>query len=173
MKIYLVRHGETEWNRLHKRQGRTDIPLNETGIKQAEELHDKLKDFEFDVCYSSPLSRARQTAEIVVSGRSEIIYDDRLMERSFGTLEGTDPATWNLEDDWSVKLNVRKKGMEPVRDLLARGRKILDTIIQDNKDDAKILIVAHNGILRAIHWNIVGYNSETNLREFRLKNTPR
>ena len=170
MKLYLVRHGETEWNRLHRGQGRTDIPLNDTGIKQAEELRDKLKDFDFDVCYSSPLSRAKQTAEIIVGSKSKIIFDDRLMERSFGTLEGTDPVTWNLEDDWDVKLNVHDKGIEPVRELLARGKAILDKIVHDNEDSAQILIVAHNGILRVIHWNIVGYTDETDLREFRLKN---
>ena len=58
MRLFLVRHGQTDWNVSHKAQGQTDIPLNATGILQAEELREKLKDYQFDKCYVSPLKRA-------------------------------------------------------------------------------------------------------------------
>lgn len=76
-----MRHGKTDWNAKHKLQGRTDIPLNEEGIQMAEQAKEKYKDVNFDICYCSPLVRAKQTAEIVLEGRNiPIVYDDRLME---------------------------------------------------------------------------------------------
>ncbi len=63
MKLYIVRHGETTWNALHKVQGSADIPLAEKGIQLAARTGQALKDVPFDVCFTSPLQRARQTAE--------------------------------------------------------------------------------------------------------------
>ena len=63
--LYIVRHGQTDWNVRQLRQGRTDIELNETGIEQAMELRDKLKSVKIDVCYASPLKRAMKTAQII------------------------------------------------------------------------------------------------------------
>ena len=83
--VYIMRHGKTDWNAKHKLQGRTDIPLNEEGIQMAEQAKEKYKDVNFDICYCSPLVRAKQTAEIVLEGRNiPIVYDDRLMEMCFG-----------------------------------------------------------------------------------------
>ena len=70
-----MRHGKTDWNAKHKLQGRTDIPLNEEGIQMAEQAKEKYKDVNFDICYCSPLVRAKQTAEIVLEGRNiPIVY---------------------------------------------------------------------------------------------------
>ena len=60
MKIYLARHGQTDWNVEHKAQGRTDIPLNEVGLEQAKALGESIKNLSFDVCYASPLLRAKK-----------------------------------------------------------------------------------------------------------------
>ena len=87
--LYIMRHGKTDWNAKHKLQGRTDIPLNEEGIQMAEQAKEKYKDVNFDICYCSPLVRAKKTAEIVLEGRNiPIVYDDRLMEMCFGVYEG-------------------------------------------------------------------------------------
>ena len=64
--LYIMRHGKTQWNALHKLQGRTDIPLNEEGRKMAEEAREEYKDVALDICYCSPLCRAYETAEIVL-----------------------------------------------------------------------------------------------------------
>lgn len=66
MKIYTIRHGETDWNKLNRVQGATDNPLNEKGLQQAEETGENLKDIPFTKVYSSPLIRARQTTEGVL-----------------------------------------------------------------------------------------------------------
>lgn len=92
MKIYVIRHGETDANRANVIQGRLDIPLNDNGVKLARITGENLKGTTFDVCYSSPLIRARNTSEIVLSysgnGKTPIIYDDRLKEFDGGTWEG-------------------------------------------------------------------------------------
>ena len=124
MKVYIVRHGQTDWNVQHKAQGRSDIPLNETGRRQAEELRDKIKDIKFDAVYASPLKRARETAEIATDGEYKIVFDDRLMERSFGDFEGKEISSW-LEatgyDIGDLKLNTNVGNIEPGWDVLARS----------------------------------------------------
>ena len=91
MKLYVMRHGQTDWNVAGKIQGSTDIELNETGIKQAEATKEKLLGENIDVIISSPLKRARKTAEIIASGRDiPLIFDrffqvDRSRSKKLGT----------------------------------------------------------------------------------------
>lgn len=166
MKIYITRHGQTDWNVQHKAQGRTDIPLNETGRKQAEELRDKIKHLKFDAVYASPLKRARETAEIATDGKYKIQFDDRLMERSLGDFEGkasTEVDNWlkktgyNIED---IKLNISVGNIEPIRDVLSRTKAVLDDIKAKHSNDETILIVAHGQVVRGLHHNIVGYTDD-------------
>ena len=62
--LYIMRHGKTDWNKMEKLQGSVDIPLNEEGVSIARKAHDKYKEISFDICYSSPLVRAKETAEL-------------------------------------------------------------------------------------------------------------
>lgn len=85
MKLYLVRHGETDWNKVKKIQGQVDIPLNQFGKRLAEETAEGLRDIPFDLCISSPLSRAHETARIILYGKDiPIIKDARIEEMAFG-----------------------------------------------------------------------------------------
>ena len=89
--LVLLRHGQTDWNLLHRYQGLTDIPLNATGEQQAREANSKLKDFHFDAVYCSDLERAQTTARLALKGifpYEKIRFDRRLRERSFGIFEG-------------------------------------------------------------------------------------
>ena len=89
MKILVLRHGETEWNTCARLQGQMDIDLNENGIQLAKTTRDGIRDLNIDVCFTSPLKRARHTAEILLEGRDIPIFEDeRLMEISFGSFEG-------------------------------------------------------------------------------------
>lgn len=89
MKLYIIRHGETDWNKAFRLQGQSDVPLNEYGRQLARITADALKDIAFDVIYSSPLSRALETAQIIRRERQvPIITDERLKEISFGADEG-------------------------------------------------------------------------------------
>ena len=64
--LYIMRHGRTDWNDMHKLQGRTDIPLNSCGREMAEKAAEEYKDVPLDICFCSPLIRAKETAEIVL-----------------------------------------------------------------------------------------------------------
>jgi len=165
MKIYIARHGQTDWNIEHKAQGRSDIPLNKTGVKQAAVLRDKIKDVKFDAAYASPLQRAAETARIAIDGRNEIIYDDRLMERSFGDFEGKEINGWAEATGYDIgdlKLNTNIGNIEPVRDVLARTKAVLDDIKARHVDSETILIVAHGQVVRGLHHNLMGYNDNVN-----------
>ena len=87
--IYIIRHGKTELNKAKVLQGRSDFPLNEEGVRQAEEAAARLGDVAFAHVYSSPLIRAVQTAEIVAPQIRPVI-DERLIEMDYGPYEGTD-----------------------------------------------------------------------------------
>ena len=67
--LYIMRHGKTEWNKIEKLQGSVDITLNDEGILVAQIAHDKYKEIKFDICYCSPLIRAKKTAEIFLEGK--------------------------------------------------------------------------------------------------------
>ena len=112
--LYIMRHGRTDWNDLRKLQGRTDIPLNDAGREMAEAARKEYADVHFDICFCSPLIRARETAEIVLRGRDiPIVPDDRLKEMSFGECEG-------LENSFGIsdcKVNVLFREPEKYTDL--------------------------------------------------------
>ena len=89
MMMYIVRHGETDWNRMRRVQGHTDIALNDYGRLLARETAEGMKGIHLDLCYTSPLSRARETAQIILGDRQIPVYDDpRIEEISFGRYEG-------------------------------------------------------------------------------------
>ena len=96
MLLYIVRHGLTPWNHLHKAQGSADIPLAQEGIDLARRTGEALMDVKFDICFTSPLTRARQTARLVLGGRDiPVIPDKRIQEINFGVLEGHIMRTGN------------------------------------------------------------------------------
>ena len=98
MKLYIIRHGETPWNAEGRLQGQTDIPLNENGIRLAKITGEALKDVPFDLAISSPLKRARQTADLVLAGRKiPVLEDARIEELSFGSWEGLGCRKANFE----------------------------------------------------------------------------
>ena len=97
MNLYVVRHGQTDWNINHMILGKTDIELNEKGKKQAEEVSKKLEKEKIDLIISSPLKRTKQTAEIINKNKNiPIIYDSRIQERNFGEFEGLKDIIQNL-----------------------------------------------------------------------------
>ncbi len=94
MKIYLVRHGETDWNKIGRLQGQSDVPLNENGIRLARETAAALSSVPFEAVFSSPLGRAVETARIIRGERDlEIQTDRRLLEMDFGVMENMDFVT--------------------------------------------------------------------------------
>lgn len=174
MKLYLARHGETDWNAQHKAQGGMDIPLNTTGVQQAEALRDQIKNIDFAAVYSSPLQRAARTAQIATDGKYEIIYDDRLRERSFGGFEGqeirggwTETVGYDIDD---LRHETHIGNIETTRSVLARTKAFLDDLKTRHDRDATILIVAHGQSLRGLHHNLVGYTDNLDWRSIKFGN---
>ena len=155
--LYVIRHGRTDWNEMRKMQGRTDIPLNETGRQMAKDASERYRDVNFDICYCSPLSRARETAEILLKGRNiPIINDERLVEMSFGDYEGSNKDAqeagapiWELFEH--PESYIPSGGAESFEELFARTADFLkntaEPLLQEGKD---LLIVGHGAMNSAI-----------------------
>ena len=96
--LYIMRHGRTAWNAAHRLQGKTDVPLSEEGRETAAEAGERYRDTHFDVCFCSPLIRARKTAALLLWGRDvPLVEDARLEEMGFGVCEGTSDFDKNPE----------------------------------------------------------------------------
>lgn len=169
-KIYIVRHGKTDWNDKGLLQGSADIEINEEGIEQAKELTKMINLDEIDICICSPLKRTRKTAEILIGDKKEIIYDDMIMERSFGNYEGK-PINFDLiAMQWDYKLNDSSNNIESLHDCLARADKFLKKI-KEEYPNKSILIVSHGSFIKALHFNLIGYDENTDFLSFNPKNT--
>ena len=155
--LYIIRHGKTDWNLRHKLQGRTDIPLNEQGRQMARKAHDEYLDVHLDVCYCSPLIRAKETAEILLEGREiPIITDDRLTEMAFGSYEGIE----NSFDIPDCPINelffhpdkyVPEEGAgESLDELFERTGSFLKDILPEVENGKDILIVGHGAMNSSI-----------------------
>ena len=146
MKVYIVRHGEVLHNAL-KIYNNENEDLNENGVKQAEELKYKIKDLEFDVIISSPLIRAKHTAEIININNKEIIIDNRLEERNPGSLSGQPLEVTNREEYWNYNTEIQYGTSENIKDFVKRVYDFLDEL--KNKDYENVLIVTHSGVSKA------------------------
>ena len=141
--IYVVRHGQTDWNLQGRCQGWQDIELNQTGLEQAKALAEKLKDVKFDVCFASPLKRAVKTAQTIYDG--EIILDRRIIERGNGDLEGR--SDWkklgvNFNDPNDA--NGKKYRIEMLPDLQKRLSSFWDEVLAKYAGK-NVLVVTHAG----------------------------
>ena len=166
MKLYVVRHGETVWNKLHKVQGAADIPLAENGISLAEKTGEALKNVSFDLCITSPLIRARKTAELILEKQSAEVpvrVDARIQELNFGDLEGVvcftdaheylnDQMKDFFEDPWRFERPVHG---ENIADILKRTKEFWEELIHDLMlQDKTILIASHGCAVRALLQNV-------------------
>jgi probable phosphoglycerate mutase len=159
-----MRHGTTDWNEQYKLQGRTDIPLNERGRRMAEQAAEEYRNVPFDICYCSPLRRAKETAEIVLKGRDvPIITDKRLMEMSFGIYEGIEHIF--ERPDCPVHVLFQKpecyaavEGGESLNELYARTGEFMKEIAAPALEQGKdVLIVGHGAMNSSIIcqiWNL-------------------
>ncbi len=143
----LLRHGQTDWNINFLLQGVTDIPMNQTGIEQVELAAKAIRAEDWDVVLTSPLSRARQTAEIIASqhGYTEIIEQELLIERSFGEAEGLSHEQWRAKYS---NLDVIPGG-ESRTQLAERSRLLLETISQELAGK-RVLAISHGALIRTL-----------------------
>lgn len=169
MNLYVVRHGQTNWNIQGLVQGLTDIELNETGIEQANQIAEFLKNVKFSAIYSSPLKRTIQTAKLINKYHNiDIIPDKRIIERCFGNFEGTN----NLKNKfhyWDYELNLEDNNVESVKMLFNRVKNFLYEIYNNyNETDSNILLITHGGTAIAI--NAIINHITTDLFSLGIKN---
>ena len=159
MKIFVVRHGQTDWNKKRKLQGCSDIPLNEIGRKMAKDVALALQKIPFIVAFTSPLVRASETAKIILEGRSVPLFEDsRLREMEFGEYEGwrCEEGNCDLPADFFHFFNapdkyVPPKGGESYEIVHKRIHSFLAELYVNQKyKDASVLITAHGAVLNLI-----------------------
>lgn len=157
MKIYLVRHGETDWNIERRFQGIEDIPLNDKGRKQAKDCAKTLVTLSFSTIYASPLQRAYETATIIADTMNEYhmqhndnepIYtvneDSRLLERDFGKISGLLP-----EERKAFLASGEDANMEEFEHLTKRLMEALRDY-QERYQGQNVLVITHGGVINAI-----------------------
>ena len=160
MKIYFVRHGETDWNKRSKIQGQADIPLNATGRMQAEQAAAQMVGVPVDIAYTSPLIRARETAEIflAIKGNCPLETDPRLMEISYGVREGQSLTLIRkcpfvaLHNYFAhpEKYVPPRKG-ETILELKARCRSFLDErVYGGERRFSSIMIFTHGALIKGM-----------------------
>ncbi len=151
MRLFLLRHAQSEGNRRGIFQGKLDLPLSEEGIKQAQKAGEFLKRFSFDGIITSPQLRAKQTAEIVADILNlPLEVDERLREISYGVLEGkrhSEVENWEPYQRWlEDPVKNPLEGVDDFGDLQRR----LESFLRDRyREERSILAVTHGGIVRA------------------------
>jgi broad specificity phosphatase PhoE len=152
--VWLVRHGETEWAKLGRHTGRTDIPLTDPGRDQARALGRRLAGHAFGTVLTSPLSRAAETA--VIAGFGEVaVHDDDLMEWDYGAFEGRRTAEIRVElPKWTIWRGPWPQG-ETVDDVGARADRVIARI-RAAQADGDALVFAHGHLLRVLAARWIG-----------------
>ena len=155
--FYFLRHGETEWNIKRRWQGKSDIPLNDKGVAQAQAVRPHLEGLGIKAIYSSPLQRAKTTATLASAGLDIPIHTlDDLQEVSFGPYEGANHYEVDWMQDWLKGGHV--EGVEGYNAFIERCR---GAINQALSYDGSVLIVAHGGVF----WSVRHYGQlDPNLR---------
>ncbi|UXN32100.1 histidine phosphatase family protein [Glutamicibacter sp. M10] len=157
MKLGFVRHGQTQWNLEGRLQGSSDIPLNDTGRTQASEAVSVLAGGNWDVIVSSPLSRARETAQIIADGLGLELGPsyDLLIERDYAQGEGMVEA--EALELWPDKLG---GGIEPLDSVVDRGLRAINQIAADYPGK-NVAIICHGTIIRYTLSHLAGYKLDT------------
>ncbi|MFC4559217.1 histidine phosphatase family protein [Virgibacillus kekensis] len=152
-RIGIIRHGTTAWNKERRAQGSSDIPLDQDGIAQARQLAERMKNEKWDYIYSSNLSRAQQTAEVVAEKLGiPVQVDPRIREVGGGLIEGTTPA--ERVEKWGEKWWEEDLQFEPTEKVISRGLSFFDEISEKHRDK-NILVVSHGSFIKHLVKEIV------------------
>ena len=169
--FYFIRHGETEWNREKRLQGRSDIPLNGAGKRQAQSAQNKFLGHTIDYIICSPLLRAKETALILNEKiQAKIIYDDRLIERDHGIIEGMtedEIKSGEEKDLFNLSIPIDWNGWrfpwkaEPIEALIHRADEAITEHIS-SYPQKQILFCAHGAWFRSYIYSKTGLIFHTN-----------
>lgn len=167
MRIYITRHGETQWNTENRIQGWSNSSLTEKGIENAKRLGESLSNIKLDLVYCSPLGRTIETAKYIIGDKdTEIVIDEHFKEMNLGAMEGmTRPEakeTYPKEytDLWDNPHIYESIGGENFFELIERVKQGLNSIIRKNSELKNILLVAHTIVIKAIFVIVKGIDLE-------------
>ena len=169
MYIYVIRHGQTDWNKNKKLLSRTDLSLNDEGRKQCENAEEIVKNLDYDLVISSPKKRAMETADIINTKDKEVIIDNNIIERDAGDLEGINVEDFDYQGYWNIKRDGEFGTAETIESCKDRIYKTLDKL-KAEFNDKNILIVTHNGICRIIHTYFNGFPRKGNIYDYGVNN---
>jgi broad specificity phosphatase PhoE len=172
MKIFLIRHGESEGNLRHMTQGRSNTKLSPVGMEQARKVAARLSREHIDAIFSSPLVRADMTAkEIAKQHGLKIIYDDRLLERSYGNFDGKprDDFHSELEKSGLPRHKFRPEGGESYEDMQDRVRSFCEMLVEKYK--GKTVVIVGHGTMNRVFLSIIGHCSIEKAPEIPMENT--
>ncbi len=169
MKLYVIRHGQTNDNIHNIINGRSNEELNEIGKEQAREMRKKVEALDIDLIICSPLIRARQTAHIINAKNIPIIFDDRIIERDSGEYTNKHYSEVDREDFYNYYSNTKYQYAETIKDVCDRVKDFLDDI-KIRYQDKNILLVTHGGTSRAIYVYFNGVPKDGKLLSYGQKN---
>ena len=176
MKLFVARHGETSWNALNRVCGRTDLPLTENGLRQAQLLADRTEKLKIDLIISSPMLRARQTAMPAAQRLGlPVLTDERLIEQNYGIYEGVDRKDPGFLGN-KRQFAYRYPGGESMMDVAYRVYSLIEEL-KVKHPDKNVLLVCHGGVCRLIRTYFEDMTNEeffryseenANVREYTL-----
>lgn len=169
MKIYVIRHGETDVNIQNRINSLNDDDLNENGIKQAKDLRNELKNIDYDFIISSPLKRTKHTAELLNVKQLPIYFDKRLLERDAGKLTKALISSINRDDWWRINPKENYEDAETVKNIIFRIEEFLNEV-KLKYYDKNIVLVTHGGVSKAIRCYFEGIPEDGNLRVYKHDN---
>lgn len=149
--LYIMRHGETDWNLVSKATGAENIPLNDTGRAQARDVAKIVVPFGITRIFASDLARAAETADIIGQElKVNVKYDPRLREWDFGKIKGMKEIGLNPVSFKKLLSENQNSGMEPIKDVFVR----IGSFLGELDMNQNTLIVSHGGLMRAMMYNI-------------------
>lgn len=169
MKLYVIRHGQTDANLNHIITARKEVSLNQTGRQQAQETAKKVIQIPYEVVYCSPMIRTRQTMEIVNVKQKPVIYDERLIERDAGSIEGRYSRELDMSRYWNIHQTTGVEGAETILEVVDRVSSFLQELKQKETTE-HVLIVTHDGICRAITYYFKGEPEHGDMYQYAQQN---
>lgn len=168
MKIYVLRHGETDENITKIMQGNMETLLNDTGRLQAASVREKVREAGINLVITSPKVRAKETAILAAPG-VPMIEDARLLSRNHGEFEGLSRDQINLKEYWNIKENHQYERAETVGEIFNRVSSLLNDI-SIKYSDKTVLLVTHSGLTRVFYYYFNGFPEDGDLTGYESTN---